>query len=131
MKQVVSLYRQVLATLPPDGRRFLWTYSWLLASLAIFDAAALGLLALVLGPVATSTPVVLPLVGVLDTAGVVTAVLVICVILIAKSVFALIITWWATRRMPRYEIAMGDRVLRAYLSAPWRDRLRKIRVRVA
>lgn len=93
--------------------------------MAIFDAAALGLLALVLSPVATGAPVVLPLVGELDTAGLIGAILVICATLIAKSVFALIITWWATRRMPRYEVAMGDRVLRAYLSAPWRDRLRK------
>lgn len=125
MKQVLSLYREVLAALPPGGRRFLWTYSWLLASLAIFDAAALGLLALVLAPVATGAPVVLPLVGELDTYGVVWAILAICAIMIAKSAFAVLITWWATRRMPRYEIAIGDRVLRAYLAAPWRDRLRK------
>jgi ATP-binding cassette, subfamily B, bacterial PglK len=125
VKQVLSLYQDVIAALPFGGRRFLWTYSWLLASLGIFDAAALGLLALVLGPVATGAPVVLPLVGELDTIGVVLAILVICAVLIAKSALALLITWWATRRIPRYEVAIGDRVLRAYLAAPWRDRLRK------
>jgi ATP-binding cassette, subfamily B, bacterial PglK len=125
VKQVLSLYQDVIAALPFGGRRFLWTYSWLLASLGIFDAAALGLLALVLGPVATGAAVVLPLVGELDTIGVVLAILVICAVLIAKSALALLITWWATRRIPRYEVAIGDRVLRAYLAAPWRDRLRK------
>lgn len=125
MKQVLSLYQEVVAALPFGGRRFLWTYSWLLASLAIFDAAALGLLALVISPVATGAQVVLPIVGPLDTGGLITAILVICLMLIAKSALALVITWWATRRMPRYEVAMGDRVLRAYLAAPWRDRLRK------
>ncbi len=125
MKQVLSLYRQLVAALPVGGGRFLWTYSWLLASLAIFDAAAIALLALVLGPVATGSPVVLPLVGELDSTGLIWAILAICAVLIAKSVFALVITWWATRRIPRYEIVMGDRVLRAYLAAPWRDRLRK------
>ena len=125
MKQVLSLYNQVVAALPFGGRRFLWTYSILLASLGIFDAAALGLLALVLGPVAAGTAVVLPVFGELDTTGVVIAILVICAILIAKSVLAVAITWWGTRRTPRYEVAMGDRVLRAYLAAPWRDRLRK------
>lgn len=125
MKQVLSLYQEVVAALPFGGRRFLWTYSWLLASLAIFDAAALGLLALVISPVATGAQVVLPIVGPLDTGGLITAILLICLMLIAKSALALVITWWATRRMPRYEVAMGDRVLRAYLAAPWRDRLRK------
>lgn len=125
MKQVLSLYREVLAVLPPGGRRFVWTYSWLLASLAIFDAAALGLLAIVLGPVAIGSPVVLPFVGELDTTGVIWVILVICAILIAKSVFAVYVTWWATRRIPRYEVAIGNQLLRAYLAAPWRDRLRK------
>jgi len=125
VKQVLSLYREVLAVLPPGGRRFVWTYSWLLASLAIFDAAALGLLAIVLGPVAIGSPVVLPFLGELDTAGVIWVILVICAILIAKSVFAVYVTWWATRRIPRYEVAIGNQLLRAYLAAPWRDRLRK------
>lgn len=125
MKQVLSLYRQVLAILPGGGRRFVWTYSWLLASLALFDAAALGLLAAVIGPVSLGSPVVLPLVGELDTIGVVWVILVICVLLIAKSVFAVLVTWWATRRIPRYEVAIGDGLLRSYLAAPWRDRLRK------
>ena len=125
MKQVLSLYRQVLGILPPGGRRFVLTYSWLLASLALFDAVALGLLAVVLGPVAIGMPVVLPFVGELDTIGLVWVILTICLMLIAKSVFAVIVTWWATRRMPRYEVAIGDNLLRSYLAAPWRDRLRK------
>ncbi len=125
MKQVLALYRQVVAALPAGGPRFLWTYSWVLASLAIFDAAALGLLALVLGPVSSGSPVVLPLVGKLNTTGVVWAILVICAILIGKSALAVVVTWWATRRIPRYEVAIGDRVLRAYLAAPWRERLRR------
>lgn len=125
MKQVISLYREVLAILPRGGRRFVWTYSWLLASLALFDAAALGLLAAVIGPVSLGSPVVLPIVGELDTTGVVLVILAICLLLIAKSVFAVMVTWWATRRIPQYEVAIGNNLLRAYLAAPWRDRLRK------
>jgi ATP-binding cassette subfamily C protein len=125
VKQVLSLYRDVVAALSVGGRRFMWTYSWLLASLAFFDVAALGLLALVLGPISGGSPVELPIVGELDDAGVVWAILVICALLIAKSAFALAVTWWATRQIPRYEVALGDRLLRAYLAAPWRERLRK------
>lgn len=125
MKQVLSLYREVVDALPAGGRRFLWTYSWLLAALAVFDAAALALLALVIGPVATGAPVDVPVIGELDTMGIVGAILAVCLLLILKSVFAVLVTWWARTRFPRYEIAMGDRVLRAYLAAPWRERLRK------
>jgi ABC-type multidrug transport system fused ATPase/permease subunit len=110
---------------PAGGKRFLNTYAWLLASLAIFDAGALGLLALVIGPLSVGSTVVLPLIGPLDTLGVVWTVVAICVLMVAKGAFAVLVTWWATRRIPRYEVAIGDRLLRAYLSAPWRDRLRK------
>lgn len=125
MKQVLALYREVLAALPSRGRRFLSTYSWLLASLVVFDAAALGLLAAVLGPIAVGAPAELPVVGELSTNGLVWAILAICALLIAKSAFALLVTWWATRRIPRYEVELGSRLLRKYFGAPWRDRLRK------
>lgn len=125
MKQVVALYREALDALPRGGRSFLVTYSTLLASLAVFDAASLGLLAAVLGPVSVGGDVSLPLIGELSTAGVVWVVVVMCVLLVAKSAFAMLLTWWATRRIPRHEVAVGDRLFRAYLSAPWRDRLRK------
>lgn len=125
MKPVLALYRDMVKVFPMGGRYFLNLYAWLLASLAIFDAAALGLLALVIGPVATGQPIVLPFVGTLDNSGLVLAIVVICGFMIFKAVAAVAVTWWATRRIPRYEVAIGDRLLRAFLAAPWRDRLRK------
>jgi len=125
VKSVLALYRGVVKNFPPGGSRFLNVYAWLLASLAVFDAAALGLLALCIGPLAIGQPVVLPFFGKLDVVGVVWAVLVICAVMVAKGAFAVLITWWGTRKAPRYEVAIGDRLLRAYLAAPWRDRLRK------
>jgi ATP-binding cassette subfamily C protein len=119
------LYREVLAAFPASGRRFLKTYSWLLASLALFDAAALGLLAVVVGPVASGGTVTLPVVGELDSMGVVWAILLICGLMVAKGVLATLVMWWATRRIPRYEVSIGDRLFRNFISAPWRDRLRK------
>ncbi len=125
MKSVISLYREVVRVFPLGGRRFLNLYAWLLASLAVFDAAALGLLAIVIGPVASGQPAVLPIVGELSPIGVVWTILMICALMIAKGALAVLVTWWATRRIPRFEVAIGDRLLRSYLSAPWRDRLRK------
>lgn len=125
MKAVLALYRDVVKAFPAGGRFFLNLYAWFLASLAIFDAAALGLLAVVIGPIAAGQAVVLPVVGRLDDIGVVLAILTICVLLISKGVLAVLLTWWATRRIPRFEVAIGDRLLRSFLLAPWRDRLRK------
>jgi ATP-binding cassette, subfamily B, bacterial PglK len=125
VKSVLALYRDVVREFPAGGRRFLNIYASLLASLAVFDAAALGLLAIVIGPVAAGQAVVLPLVGKLDSGGLVVAILVICALIVVKAVFAVIVTWWATRRIPRYEVAIGDRLLRAFLAAPWRERLSK------
>jgi ABC-type multidrug transport system fused ATPase/permease subunit len=125
VKQVLALYRDVVAVFPQGGARFLHLYSWILASLAVFDAAALGLLAAVVGPVAAGTTVTLPLVGTLDSTGVLWAILVVCILMVAKGALAVLATWWLTRRMPRYEVAIGDRLFRAYITAPWRDRLKK------
>lgn len=125
MRYVLALYRDVINVFPAGGRRFLNIYAWLLASLSLFDAAALALLALVIAPVAAGQPVVIPLVGELDSTGVVWAIVVICALMVAKGASAVVVTWWATRRIPRFEVAIGDRLLRAFLAAPWRDRLRK------
>lgn len=125
MRDVLSLYRAVVAIFPMGGSRFLHLYSWLLASLAIFDAGALGLLAAVIGPVASGTTVSLPIVGTLDSMGIVWVILLICVLMVGKGVLSVVVTWWATRRVPRYEVAIGDRLFRAYILAPWRDRLKK------
>ncbi len=115
----------MVAVFPKGGARFLRTYSWLLASLAVLDAAALGLLAVVIGPVAAGKPLVLPILGEIDAYGVVWVIVVICVLMVLKSVLAVLLTWWATRRIPKYEVAIGDRLFRSFITAPWRDRLQK------
>lgn len=125
MKSVIALYREVTSVLPPEARRFIATYSWLLASLAIFDAAALGLLALVIGPLAAGTPVRLPLIGELDGMGVIIAILLICAMMIAKGLLSTLVMWWGTRRIARYQVVVGDRLFRAYIHAPWTLRLKK------
>lgn len=125
MRQLFSLFREVLAVFPPSGRRFVLAYGWLLASLAILDVAALGLLAALIGPIAAGLPASLPIVGELSASGLVWAVLGVCALMILKSVFAVAITLWGVRRIARYEVAVGDRLFRAYINAPWSSRLRR------
>lgn len=125
MKAALALYRDLLSALPPDARRFLNVYSTLLASLAVFDAAALGLLAVVIGPLSVGSSVVLPVFGTLDTIGVAISILVICALMILKGAFSALIMRWGSQRIASYEVALGDRLFRAYLGASWQERLRK------
>lgn len=123
MRDLISLFRAVLAIFPPGGRRFVLVNAWLLASLAILDVAALGLFAALIGPIAAGQPVTLPIFGELTSTGVVLALVFICVLMVLKGVFAIIITKWGIRRIARYEVAIGDRLFRAYINAPWSTRL--------
>jgi ABC-type multidrug transport system fused ATPase/permease subunit len=125
MKGLFGLYRAVVGIFPSGGAKFLHFYSWILASLAIFDAGALGLLAVVIGSVASGTPVSIPIIGTLDSMGVVGVMLLICVLMVSKGALSVLVTRWASRRVPGYEVAIGDRLFRAYILAPWRDRLKK------
>lgn len=125
MKSLIALYKEIFTVLPREAHRFLNLYSWLLASLAVFDAAALGLLAAVIAPVSIGRPVVLPIIGALDNAGVVIAILVICALMVTKGALAVLIMWWGTRHIARYQVYLGDRLFRAYIKAPWKQRLQK------
>lgn len=125
MKSAIRLYTELLKVLPGGAGRFLRLYSVLQAVLALFDAAALALLALVVAPLSSGNAVVIPLIGELDFGGVVIMIVVICVLMIAKGLIALFLLWWATRRLAKYEVAIGDRLFRSYMAAPWTERLRK------
>ncbi len=127
VREIVALYREALTILPSGARRFVYLYAFMLTALAVLDVAALGLLAAVIAPL-SATPrqkVRLPLIGELDANGVVWAIVVICALMILKSVLAVWLVWWATRRNARYEAQLWERLFVGYLKAPWKDRLRK------
>lgn len=125
MKDLYQLYRRVLGILPQNARRFLGLYAFLLGALALFDIAALGLLALIIAPISTGAEVSLPYIGVLDVPGIVWTIGVICLLMIAKGVSSVFLLRWATQRFASYELELGNRLFRGYLSAPWQERLKK------
>ncbi|WP_460800583.1 ABC transporter ATP-binding protein [Microbacterium sp. GXF6406] len=125
MIAVYRLYRELLAVLPTEARRFLNIYSWSLASLAIFDAAALALMAAVIAPLAVGSKVELPFFGQLGNLGVILAIIAVCALMIFKGVASAIVLRWGSQRIAKYEVALGDRLFRSYLGAPWQERLTK------
>jgi ABC-type multidrug transport system fused ATPase/permease subunit len=122
---VFRLCREVLSILPTGARRFINVYAWTLASLAVFDAAALGLLALVIGPLSAGQTVTLPIIGELEVVGVIWVIVAICALMILKGALSVLVMWWASRRIAAYDVALGDRLFRAYLRSPWLERIKR------
>lgn len=125
MKAQWKLYREVLTVLPRSAARFLTFYAVTMGALALMDGAALGLLAVVIAPLISGSPIDLPLLGRLEGAQVLVPLTLVCVLIVLKGVFALTLQWFATRRFAGYELALGARVFDGYIRAPWVDRLRR------
>ncbi|MEV8250819.1 ABC transporter ATP-binding protein [Microbacterium sp. NPDC076768] len=125
MKALWALYRELAATLPGRARRFLSLYSWSLGALSILDAAALMLVAVVIGPLATGSTVELPLIGEIAGPSIFIVLALVCLLIVVKGVATVTLMWFATRRFASYELAIGERLLRAYFRAPWVERLKK------
>ncbi|MGF3055836.1 ABC transporter ATP-binding protein [Microbacterium sp. YY-01] len=125
MKDLWALYKELLTALPDGARRFLRGYSTGLGALSILDAVALMLVAVVIGPLATGSSVTLPLVGELQGPLIFLVLGVVCLLIVVKGVASVVLLWFATRKFAAYELAIGARLLGAYLRAPWTERLKK------
>ena len=117
--------RQLMTVLPAGTRRFIATFAVLQSLLAVLDVAALGLLAVVLAPMLTGQELTLPVVGITlgepGDFGIV--LLIVGALIVLKSVLAISLQWWATRRFARFEQVLGARLLEATFKAPWTERL--------
>ncbi|MDD0858817.1 hypothetical protein NHF46_15835 [Arthrobacter alpinus] len=126
MKALWGTFKNVLSIMPASSVGFVRTYSVLLAVLAMFDAFAMALLALILTPMVTGSAWVVPGIGVeVSGTGLFVAIGVVCGIIILKGVLAMVLQWWATRRLAHIELGMGDKLFASYLAAPWVERLRR------
>jgi len=125
LRDLIALYRELLDAYPPGARHFLNRYAVTLSALAVFDAAALALLALVIGPVASGNPVSLPLIGEIGDVGVLIAMGCIVLLTLSKGAASVWTLYWATRRSARIELELGMRLFGSYMRAPWIARLNK------
>lgn len=125
MKAILGRYRDILDILPAASQRFLWGYSILLAALSVLDAAALGLLALAIGPILSDTSVELPVVGEVSGPGLLVMLGLVCVLIILKGVLSVLVIWRATRTFARFELMIGSRLFDTYLESSWVERLKR------
>ncbi|GAA1513287.1 ATP-binding cassette subfamily C protein [Agromyces terreus] len=125
MKANLQTFRRILPLLPAKARGFLWFYVAFSSALAGLDIAALMLLAVSLTGMVNNQPVVLPVIGTIEPSGFIWVLLLVCGLIILKSVIAVALQWVATRRFASYELEIGDRLFDAYIKAPWTERLRR------
>lgn len=125
MKDTIRVYRDLVAQLPRRARTFLVRHAIVLASLSVLDGVALGLLAVVIAPIASGNELVLPVIGPVDQTGLILLIVAICVIIVLKGVLAIAASWRATRVFARYELELGARLFGGYVRLPWVERLRR------
>lgn len=125
VKALWSTLKELLELLPGDARAFLIRYSVSSSALALIDILALGLLALMMAPLASNQPVRLPIIGVVPPDNVIWVLAGACALMVVKSLIALAQQWYVTRRMAHFELAIGDRLFSAYIRAPWLERMKR------
>jgi ATP-binding cassette subfamily C protein len=83
------------------------------------------LLATSLSAMLSQSPVNLPVIGAIPPGGYIWILIVVCGLIILKSVLAIAFQWMATRRMAGFELEIGDQLFSAYIRAPWTERLKR------
>lgn len=114
--------------LPGRAKLFLSIYMTATIVLSLFDVAAMGLLALVITPVATGAPIAIPGFGEYPIESAPWLILVACAFIIVKSVLAVAMHAIAVRQFAFYEFELGARLLRAYLASSWEERAKRTTV---
>lgn len=125
MKEIWKTLLELLPILPRGARRYFVGYVIATSAITILDAVAMALLAVVIGPAMSGGSISLPVIGAVgaDSAPVI-AVLAISMIIL-KSVLAIALHWFATRRFAKYEQEIGDRLFGAYVNSSWEERSKR------
>ena len=126
MKQLWRTLNDLMPLLPTGSRRFLILFAVLSGGLAILDIVALGLMAVVLGPLIAQTSATLPILGEISTPAQFRNILVVVALLIVlKSVLAVALQWVATRRFATFELDISRALLGGFFGLPWTERIQR------
>lgn len=125
MNEIWGLLRALLPVLPAGARRYFIGYVIATTAITGLDAAAMGLLAVVIGPAMSGGSITLPIVGEvgIDAAPVIAVTAIAMIIL--KSALAITLHWFATRKFAKYEQEIGDRLFSAYVGSSWEERSKR------
>ncbi len=118
--------REILPLLPGGSRKFLILFAVLSGALSILDIVALGLMAMVLGPMVAGTETSLPLIGTISEVDQYRNILiVVAALIVLKSVLAVLLQWFATRRFAGFELDISRQLLTSFFRLPWTERIQR------
>lgn len=123
MKLVWKTFREVLPWLPGDARSYLARYIAISCALAVLDVLAIMLLALSLAPMIAGVSINVPLIGPVGKDSYIWLVSAVALLILLKSILAMMQQWFATRRFATFELEIGRRLFDSYIKAPWTFRL--------
>jgi ABC-type multidrug transport system fused ATPase/permease subunit len=125
VKEVWRTLRVLLPLLPVDARSYLVRYITISSLLTVLDIGAVMLLALCLNPMMRGAPIAMPLIGTIGPDRYVWVIAFVSALILVKTLLSLLQNWFATRRFSQFELAIGERLLSAYIKAPWTERLKR------
>lgn len=125
MRQLRRTMRELLPLLPMNARRFLLLFGVLSAVLALLDAAALGVFALVLNQILKGGEMSLPLIGPMSQEFGLLLLVGSAMVMILKSVLNIWLQWVSTRKFADYELEIGTVLFQSYIRAPWTERMKR------
>lgn len=125
MKLIWKTFNQLLPLLPARAQSFLWFYVVVSSALSVLDIVALTLLAISLAAMLQNAPVTIPVLGSVEPEGYAWIILAVSLLIMLKSLLAVALQWFATRRFATFELEIGNRLFAAYIQAPWTERLKR------
>ncbi len=125
MKGLRKALREILPLLPAGARRYLALFAGLSAGLTLFDTASVGLVALLLTPMMSGHPAIIPFVGQVPATQYGWWLLAAAVLMVTRAIISLLLQWQVTRRFATYELKVGSTLFGAYIRAPWTERMKR------
>ncbi|MBN9154211.1 MAG: ABC transporter ATP-binding protein [Microbacterium sp.] len=122
MRSLYVTLRQVLRILPGKAERFYLRFVVFASALALLDIVSMAIIALVMTPALTGTPITVPLIGTIPLSATVWLIAIACGLIMVKGASTVAMQWWATRRLAVYELEIGDRLFGAYTQLTWEER---------
>lgn len=125
MRRLRKTLADLLPLLPAKARRFFAFFGTTSAVLALLDSFAIAILTVSLTQVIAGSTVTIPVIGAMPQSWLLPMLAVAAGLMILKAALNIVLQWFATRRFAEYEQEIGGQLFRAYIRAPWTERLKR------
>lgn len=119
MRKIIENFRQLFPLLPRGAKRTLIVYAIISIFVALLDFVSLGILALVFPALSGGNAMTVPLLGELHNDWLIPLLVIALMLIVVKSLIAVIMSWIITRIFAKYELQIGQHLFDAYLRSPW------------